>query len=147
MCGCWMWFHFHVEIQGSALLSFLLPSNFDFLQWLVTLEEWKGRWFEVLWHGFLGSLAPLVASLSLDWSWLSHWAVVPSLPKAMIPTSTLAAVHDGACQQHDFSLVSSVRNETVFVSGVDSHGNSSLFAERLITVMVVNEKLQELHGD
>lgn len=110
-------------MQESALLhSFLLLCNFYFLQWLLTLEKWKEGWLELVWRGFLGSLAPLVALISLDWSWLSSWAVIPSLTKMLMLTTALTPFRDSTviC-----SLAYAAHSETVFMSRVDSHGNSN----------------------
>lgn len=59
-------------------------------------------------------------------------------------TTALTPFSDDACscQMCNFSLAYAVNNETVFMSRVGSHGNSNVFAERLITVMLVNEALQ-----
>lgn len=137
---CLICYHLYVEMQESALLhSLLLLWNFYFLQWFLTLEKWKERWLELVWHGFLGSLVPLVALISLDWSLLSSWAVVPSLAEMLMLTAALAPFRDSAVVRSvNSSLAFAARNETVFVSRVDSHGNSNAFMGRLITVMMAN---------
>lgn len=128
----------------------LFPSALKFLFSAVTVysREVEGKviWTGVTWFsGFPGTSCGLNFSRLVMTFLLSCHPVSPQSDDAHNCFDTLS--WQCGCQKRNFSSAYAVHNETVFMSRVDSHGNSDVFTERLITVMLVNEELQELRGD
>lgn len=61
-------------------------------------------------------------------------------------TGALTPLCDSAVVR-SVSLAYATLNGAVFMSRVESHGYSNVFVGRVITVMLVNEELQELCGN
>lgn len=136
-------------MQESALLhSFLLLWNFHFLQWLLILGEVGGKeiWTGVTrFSGFPGTSCGLNFIRSVMTCLLSCCPI--SCQDADAHNCSDTRSWQRSCQKCNFSLTYAAQNGTISMSRVDSHGNCNVFMGRLITVMLVNEELQELCGN
>lgn len=123
----------------------LFPPALKFLFSAVTAYsgevEGKVIWTGVTWlSGFPGTSCGLNFSRLVVTFLLSCHPICPQSGDAHNCFDTLSWRR--SCQKRNFYSAYAINNETVFMSRVGSHGNSDVFAERLITVMLVNEVLQ-----